>query len=130
MTTDNETKYLFIAHDFMIGDGDDYIRGSALVEEAFWVKQVAAYIEAVEGCCDLSTFTEEEKKTGNYLIAVYHNDCELEISPSDYEVQKCTLEEAQVLNKFLGGKEFKVRDGCVFTSGNWRPLLYWIRNFS
>lgn len=131
MKTDSETRFLLISHDIMLGDGDKYIRGTALVEESFWAKQCKDFKQAVLNTYDPSVFTDEQHAMGDYTVAVVVDDgYDLEIGVGDYKVQECTLEEAQVLNKFLASKSFQVQDGVVFTRGSWRELTYWIDNLS
>ncbi|TXH11311.1 MAG: hypothetical protein E6R04_01575 [Spirochaetes bacterium] len=131
MTANDEMKFLFIKHDFMLGDGDDYLPGTALVERSYWLDQCETFRKAVEENYDPSIFSETERKTGNYSVDIVYNDFDLKVGSRDYTVRECTSEEAVTLNKFLNpGREFKVREGVVFTDGRWRELTYWIDSFA
>jgi frataxin-like iron-binding protein CyaY len=117
----NDSAYVFVDHNFMIGDADDFIKGFAIMERNAWELNVQNYLNCVE-----DNFDVEDPAKAKIEIEV--NQGLVEISFDDYTVKPCTKKELEVFSRFFGESySYEKEKGIMVSQGKFREPTYWIQ---
>ena len=115
------SNYVFVDHDFMIGDADDFIRGFAIMKRDVWELNVQNYLSYVKDNFDV----EDPAKA---KIEIEINQGLFEVSISDYRVKPCTEKELKVFSHFFGESySYEKTKGIMVSQGKFRDPTYWIQ---
>lgn len=116
----NNSKYVFIDHNFVVGDGDDYIEGFAIMERSAWETQVQKYIDCVN-----DNFEVKDPKEAR--IELETSSGFFEVTLSNYNVKPCTEEELKIFYNFFGESySYQKEQGIMCSRGRFREPSYWI----
>lgn len=118
----NNSKYVFVDHNFMVGDADDSIEGFAIMERSAWEADAQKYINHVT-----DNFEVDDPEKDEIDIEVYSSPIQVRLS--NYRVKPCTDEELKTFCNFFGESySYQKEKGIMCSQGKFREPSYWIQH--